>query len=453
MCRISLLLGSITLAVTSGSGQAQDVTNTTPTTIATLTIPIIPKPKIIPIIDPKAVWLLESAAAKLRAVHAVKAVSRGYIYYLDRDTAPAIITTDTVRLNRSKGGYKYHTEVAHNGFYWSVLTVGADRCLNYSRTVNPAPNVGEMSLARVAAELGAKAFATVVQGGATRCSYKAWDDNIWWFPNSLQALNSREVGQRMDVGEWGIERLDDPMLHSITYTGKKIWSGRAYDVVQFSYENGATLPKYEMVYITTMYIDTDQIVRRVITTNSKGNYSTDDQILSIELNTPVTESDLTWKLPAGIVLKDPSYEERHALGQTIPRFVSSGQLLDGTPVTASDLIKGKKGILFWFWNTGCSSCMEKFPHLEQLYQEYKNQGIQIVALNVADPSVDLDNSKEYQAYHRSTMPIVFVNGDWKDWTEKNWFYVADGTGRIVYEYGDHLNKAKLRSWFAKLASQ
>lgn len=58
--------------------------------------------------------------------------------------------------------------------------------------------------------------------------------------------------------------------------------------------------------------------------------------------------------------------------------------LDGTPVKLSNF-KGKKVILN-FWATWCPPCKEEMPHMQNFYEKFKANGIEIVAVNLT--SVD-----------------------------------------------------------------
>ncbi|GAB4073548.1 thiol-disulfide oxidoreductase ResA [Barrientosiimonas marina] len=49
-------------------------------------------------------------------------------------------------------------------------------------------------------------------------------------------------------------------------------------------------------------------------------------------------------------------------------------------VQLSDL-RGK-GVMLNFWGTWCKPCEKEMPYMESLYPEYKNKGIEIVAVNL-----------------------------------------------------------------------
>ena len=54
--------------------------------------------------------------------------------------------------------------------------------------------------------------------------------------------------------------------------------------------------------------------------------------------------------------------------------------LDGTPVKLSDM-KGKIVILD-FWATWCPPCRQMIPELKKIHNEYKNKGVEILAVSL-----------------------------------------------------------------------
>jgi peroxiredoxin len=69
-------------------------------------------------------------------------------------------------------------------------------------------------------------------------------------------------------------------------------------------------------------------------------------------------------------------------------------------------LKGFRGklVMLNFWATWCVPCREEMPTMERLYQEFKNKGFVIVAVNVKDKKTDaLAFIKELKL----TYPVVF----------------------------------------------
>ena len=74
----------------------------------------------------------------------------------------------------------------------------------------------------------------------------------------------------------------------------------------------------------------------------------------------------------------------------------------GKKVSLKDF-RGKL-VMLNFWATWCVPCREEMPTMERLYQEFKNRGFVIVAVNVKDKKTDaLTFIKELKL----TYPVVF----------------------------------------------
>ena len=72
-------------------------------------------------------------------------------------------------------------------------------------------------------------------------------------------------------------------------------------------------------------------------------------------------------------------EVRPEVGYMAPDFALPS--LDGNTVRLSDF-RGKKAIFLNFWATWCPPCRLEMPTMEKAYQEYKSQGLEILAVSV-----------------------------------------------------------------------
>lgn len=59
------------------------------------------------------------------------------------------------------------------------------------------------------------------------------------------------------------------------------------------------------------------------------------------------------------------------------------QNLKGENIKLSDLV-GKNVILLNFWTTWCPYCVKEVPELKKYYSEYKDKGLEIVAVNIQE---------------------------------------------------------------------
>ncbi|MDQ0339185.1 peroxiredoxin [Caldalkalibacillus uzonensis] len=68
------------------------------------------------------------------------------------------------------------------------------------------------------------------------------------------------------------------------------------------------------------------------------------------------------------------------IGEPAPDFVLEN--LQGEQVRLSDY-KGK-GVFINFWATNCPPCREEMPYMETQYQQFKDRGVEIMAINIAE---------------------------------------------------------------------
>lgn len=108
------------------------------------------------------------------------------------------------------------------------------------------------------------------------------------------------------------------------------------------------------------------------------------------------------------------------VGEKAPDFVLEN--LEGNKVQLSEL-KGK-GVFLNFWGTWCKPCEREMPYMERQYKHYKNQGVEILAVNIGEskfaietfakrfgltfPMVMDRNSEVTDAYNIGPIPTTFL---------------------------------------------
>ncbi|WP_027964499.1 thiol-disulfide oxidoreductase ResA [Halalkalibacillus halophilus] len=87
-----------------------------------------------------------------------------------------------------------------------------------------------------------------------------------------------------------------------------------------------------------------------------------------------------------------------------------------------------QGVMINFWATYCEPCKEEMPHMQELYEEYEDQGIEIIAVSVDKnefvinnfynslgltfPSVHDRNETVMESYEIVPLPTsYFINPD------------------------------------------
>ncbi|WP_062046716.1 thiol-disulfide oxidoreductase ResA [Bacillus sp. JCM 19034] len=79
--------------------------------------------------------------------------------------------------------------------------------------------------------------------------------------------------------------------------------------------------------------------------------------------------------------------------------------LNGERVELSDF-EGK-GVFLNFWGTFCPPCEKEMPIMEELYDEYKEKGVEIIAVNVNEPKLTVER---FASRYNLTFPIVIDKG-------------------------------------------
>ena len=78
--------------------------------------------------------------------------------------------------------------------------------------------------------------------------------------------------------------------------------------------------------------------------------------------------------------------------------------LDGDAHKLSDY-RGKP-VLLNFWATWCGPCRSEMPHLEEVYSEWKDEGLTFFAVNVGESSTEVIPFMEYYGFN---MPVLLDN--------------------------------------------
>ena len=77
----------------------------------------------------------------------------------------------------------------------------------------------------------------------------------------------------------------------------------------------------------------------------------------------------------------------------------------GGQLSLDDALKGKKAVLLSFWFAGCPACRTELPHLQKLYEQLKDRGMGMVAINSREPE---EIVKMYLQRNQWTFDIVMA---------------------------------------------
>jgi len=89
-------------------------------------------------------------------------------------------------------------------------------------------------------------------------------------------------------------------------------------------------------------------------------------------------------------------------GEPAPNF----QLptLEGKTRNLSDFLG--KTVLLNFWATWCPPCQAEIPLMQKFYEKYKDQGVEIVAVNLTGFDYGLEKVKNFVEAHNLSFPIL-----------------------------------------------
>lgn len=106
--------------------------------------------------------------------------------------------------------------------------------------------------------------------------------------------------------------------------------------------------------------------------------------------------------------------------------------LEGNLVSLKDL-RGKV-VLVNFWFPACGPCQMEFPHIQKIYDKYKDQGFAVLLIQIAQTQ---EEGKKFLDDHNYTMTALYSDGKW---AEENYdVKVAptnifiDGKGRVIFK--------------------
>lgn len=132
--------------------------------------------------------------------------------------------------------------------------------------------------------------------------------------------------------------------------------------------------------------------------------------------------------------------------QTPPNveFAPGFELLDltGAPVNLSDF-KGK--IVFLnFWASWCPPCREEMPHMQSFYEKNKENGIEIVAVNLTNLDVGQQAIEQFVQDYGLTFPVLLDENGYVGMMYETMTiptsYVLDTEGRIFQKVIGPMNE-------------
>lgn len=133
----------------------------------------------------------------------------------------------------------------------------------------------------------------------------------------------------------------------------------------------------------------------------------------------------------------------------------NGNLLDGSKFRL-DSWRGSI-VVINFWGSWCAPCRVESPELQQLYQQYRTDGVRMLGVNVKD---SLDLAESFVAAKGLTYPSIFdprgeVALALRDFPASAipTSLVLDREGKVAATYVGRVQKAALATTLARLAKE
>jgi thiol-disulfide isomerase/thioredoxin len=82
--------------------------------------------------------------------------------------------------------------------------------------------------------------------------------------------------------------------------------------------------------------------------------------------------------------------------------------LQGKRTDLNKLIGQGKPLIIDFWATWCGPCRQEIPHLLELYNQYRKDGLIIVGLTVEDPVADRSKVRSFANSFKMSYPVAFA---------------------------------------------
>jgi len=106
-------------------------------------------------------------------------------------------------------------------------------------------------------------------------------------------------------------------------------------------------------------------------------------------------------LTPGLVMAgcSPSSAQGVEVGNLAPDFQL--QNLDGQTVSLGNL-QGKP-VLINFWATWCPSCVSEMPYIQEIYEEWSDKGLVVLAINIGESSSKVE---EFMQSHNLSFTVL-----------------------------------------------
>jgi thiol-disulfide isomerase/thioredoxin len=125
----------------------------------------------------------------------------------------------------------------------------------------------------------------------------------------------------------------------------------------------------------------------------------------------------------------------------VPEFAGIDHWFNSPPLSMSGL-RGKV-VLIDFWAYSCINCIRAMPHVEHLYETYKDKGLVVIGVHSPEFDFEHDPANVQTAIERMgvTYPVAMDSrlDTWNAWHNQFWpaEYLVDQNGQLIgHHYGE-----------------
>jgi len=127
--------------------------------------------------------------------------------------------------------------------------------------------------------------------------------------------------------------------------------------------------------------------------------------------------------------------------------------LYGNEVSLSDY--EDKIVFLNFWATWCGPCRQEIPGFLEIYDQYKNNGMEIIGISVdrTGPASVLNFARQYKISYPVVMSTQKLERDYRPGRFVPTTFVIDKNGQIRHKHVGYMNKRTLKDYFLKLKEE
>ena len=109
-----------------------------------------------------------------------------------------------------------------------------------------------------------------------------------------------------------------------------------------------------------------------------------------------------------------------------------------------------QGVFLNFWGTFCKPCEKEFPYIDHQYRQFKDQGVQVIAVDVGETEFAV---QQFVDRHQLTFPVVIDQGDVQAAYGINPLpitFLIDKEGTVIKSYTGQLTEEMVHSFMKQI---